>query len=42
MKFGVKRGYCWLITAVSLICLDTLLSSVKAEISQGQLKAVKS
>ncbi|EAZ89068.1 hypothetical protein [Crocosphaera chwakensis] len=34
MKIGVKRGYCWLVTAVSLICLDTYLSPVKAEISQ--------
>ncbi len=35
MNFGVKRQYCWLITAVSLICLDTFLSSVNAE-SRGQ------
>ncbi|WP_107667913.1 hypothetical protein [Cyanothece sp. BG0011] len=34
MNFGVKRQYCWLITAVSLICLDTFLSPVKAEISK--------
>ncbi|MDJ0597540.1 MAG: hypothetical protein QNJ37_01660 [Crocosphaera sp.] len=36
MNFGVKRGYCCLVTAVSLICLDTFLSPLKAEISKGQ------
>ncbi|MGK7954972.1 MAG: hypothetical protein AB4063_06895 [Crocosphaera sp.] len=31
MNFAVKRKCCWLVTAVSSICLDTYLSPVNAE-----------
>ncbi|MDJ0844417.1 hypothetical protein [Crocosphaera sp.] len=41
MNFGVKRGYCCLVAVVSLICLDTLLSPAKAEISKEQQEKKK-